>query len=368
MSFESGSVTFRLFLVEKPLPRNVVEAFAREAAPPIGRMGIDEVAGWVGGRHALDVPIDGDNARFGGYLRLAWMRAQRKVPSSLFRAHCALEEVAAMKAANKPFLGRRDRSEIRRTVLARLLPQMPPQIRAVPFVVDHTDSILYAPTMSEPLSDVFRAHFLRTTGVGLAPLDAGTAAAHRRRVDVSEWGRTSFSPDAGEEEVNESPGQDFLTWLWFAAEARGGMLDDPAGQPFGFMIEGPLLFEMAGAGAHETVLRRGSPTASIEARAALRAGKKLRRARLTVARGQASWQTTFDADLFGFRSLKLPESPEPHLDPVSRFQERILALGAFRELFFRLFDRFLEDRCDSRRWETCVGEIRAWIASREGRR
>src|SRR5262249_41492838 len=119
MSFESGSVSFSMCYVNKPLPKDAVESFARHAAPPLKKLENDKIHGWVGGRHLLDVPITEENSFLGGYLRLILMQAEKKVPASLLRAECMLEELAHMRAENKPFVDRKTRSEIRKEVMNR---------------------------------------------------------------------------------------------------------------------------------------------------------------------------------------------------------------------------------------------------------
>ena len=51
------------------------------------------------------------------------------------------------------------------------------------------------------------------------------------------------------------------------------------------MLEGPLTFFREGEGAHEAVLRKGTPLNSREAGTALYCGKKLKRAKLVLAEG-----------------------------------------------------------------------------------
>jgi hypothetical protein len=367
MSFESGSISFRMLYVAQPLPANVVERFARHAAPPLKSMGAEPIHGWVGGRHLLDIPITDDNSHFGGHLRLVLLKAEKKVPTSLLRAECMLEEVAHMRAENKPFVDRKTRSEIRKQVMNRLLPQMPPTLKAIPFVYEERADILYAGTTSENQLDAFLINFHNVTSVKLIPVNAETAAAKRRSVNARQWSATSFSPEVPDGEMEETPGLDFLTWLWFASEARGGQFKSKEHDLFAIALEGPLILERAGGGAHQTSLRNGLPTVSAEAKTALLSGKKLRRAKLTLAHNDETWSCNFDAETFAFRSLKLPE-PKEMLDPASRFQERILKLGLFREMFFELFDRFLQDRTDTGRWTGVKKEIHRWAADRSTKR
>lgn len=366
MSFESGSLAVRIFYLNHPLPKDAIERFAKHAAPPLKSIGTEAAQGWVGGRHLLDVPITEDNAMYGGYLRLVLMKAERKVPTSLLRAECMLEEVAWMRAEDKQFVDRKTRSEIRKQVLARLLPDMPPTLKGIPFVYDTRNRLIYAGALSEKQTDAFTFHFHNTTGIKLIPVVVATAAAERHKVDVREWTRTSFSPEVDDEEMEDTPGLDFLTWLWFASESRGGIFKSKEFGDVGVALEGPLLFTRAGAGAHEIALRKGLPTVSAEAKTALLSGKKLRRAKLLIARADEAWSCSFDTELFVFRALKLPE-PKEVLEPVSRFQDRILKLDAFRCILLELFDRFVAERGDAGKWDAMQKEIHKWAADRSTR-
>src|SRR5215211_3800967 len=103
MSFESGSIAFRMLYVPHDLPKDVLKQFAKFAAPPLHSIGTEASQGWVGGRHLLDVPITEENAFYGGYLRLMLMKAERKVPTALLYAECMLEELAYMQSEGKQF-------------------------------------------------------------------------------------------------------------------------------------------------------------------------------------------------------------------------------------------------------------------------
>jgi hypothetical protein len=105
---------------------------------------------------------------------------------------------------------------------------------------------------------------------------------------------------------------------------------------------------------------------SAEAKAALLSGKKLRRAKITLARGDEAWTCSFDADAFVFRGLKLPETEK--LDAVSRFQERMRMIDTFQQAFLQLFDRFVDERRDGKIWKDAQAEIHKWVSGRKTRR
>ena len=366
MSFESGSIGFRIFYLPQDLRANAVERFARHKLPALDHLKDVAVSGWVTGRHLLDRHIHKDTAYWGGYLRMTLVRAERKIPASLFRAECRMEELARQEADNVATLPARVRAEIKKSVYDRLLPQMPVTLHGITFVLHEDTRLLFVTALSLKQTDAFSVAFTQTQSVQPLLLTPEAAAAWKKHVDVRDWPPTSFSPEIDATVGEDTVGMDFLTWLLFASEARGGVFKLREYGEFGVMVEGPLLFYMEGAGAHETVLRKGEPVFSIEAKTALLAGKKLRRAKLSLARGNETWQVTLDARDFAFRGLRLPDSEA--LDPVARFQDRMRALDVFVQAFFSLYERFLDERRDASRWKQTLREVHRWLLDRSVRR
>ena len=364
MAFESGSISCRLFLMAQKVADDAVQQFARHALQPLDTLGEGKVTGWVTGRHLLDRNLTEDTAHYGGYLRLTLVSAERKIPSALFRAECKMEELAQLAASGFERLSARARSDIRESVTSRLLPQMPPQLKAQPFIAEAAGDRLWATALSDAQAEDFAQQFGRSAGITPIPLTPETAAA-RRKIDVRQWDLACFSPEAEGEPVSDRVGHDFLTWFWFIAEARRGLVKVPELGEFGLLIEGPLTFVMEGGGAHEIVLRKGEPRVSAEAKAALLAGKKLKRAKITLARGEEMWTCALEAENFAFRGLKLP--PTEQLDAVSRFQDRMRLLETFSDAFYGIFDQFAAERNDAARWPDTLKEIRKWIAGRYAR-
>lgn len=373
MAFESGSVSFRIFYVPRPLPKDAIERFYNHAAPPIDTLSDGTIHGWVTGRHLLDRNITDDTATYGGFLRLTLMQAERKIPESLLRAECKMEELAQMQAQGVDRLGGTARREIRRSIEARLMPQMPPQLKGIHFVYDARNELLYTSALSDKQVDAFQVHFATTVGFSLIPATPEMAAMKRSQVNVRDWDPTSFSPEREDTEVSNDPGLDFLTWLWFVAEGRGGQLKIEDVGEIAVMIEGPLMFVIEGFGAHEAVLRKGEPLLSAEAKTSLLVGKKLRRAKVTLANSDVSYSFTLDAIPLTIRGLKLPENSTDgkgeriRLDPISRFQERMDQLDFFQKAFFGFYDRFVSERRDSKKWAATLKEIHAWVTDRKTR-
>ncbi len=364
MSFESGSISCRAFFVPRDLPDNAVELFAAHAAPPLDNLKDDPIQGWVGGRHLLDRRITDENAYYAGHLRLTLMQAERKIPPALLKAEQTMEELAQLQATGKQYLNRKEKSEIRQAVVERLLPQMPPQLKGITFVHSPAERMIYASCVSEKQLDAFQIHFARTVGYALIPAMPADTALRRKSLDVEELAPSSFSPDLDDREVSCVIGEDFLTWLWYMSEMEKGAIALEDLGEVAVLIEGPLTFHMEGDGAHLTVLRKGSPLISAEAKTALLVGKKLRAAKLNMVFGEEAWSCTLDAEQFVFRGLKLPETEEK-LDPISRFQERLTKLDRFTDLFFRLYDEFLSRRSRAEEWRDEVQRIRKWVSDRQ---
>ncbi|MCA1808773.1 MAG: recombination-associated protein RdgC, partial [Lentisphaerae bacterium] len=248
--------------------------------------------GWVGPRHLLDRDISEATAWPSGFLRLTLCQAQRVIPASLLRAECRIEEMAWMQAEHRDYINRQQKSEIRQQVVERLLPQMPPQLKGIDFCYDPRKKFLYVTALSEKQFDAFLINFGLITGSKLIQVDPVAAAWQEAQCRADQWPALGF---ADEQWADCAPGREFLMWLWFMSEAKGGEVALSGGGKFAVLVEGPLLFDQEEQG--ETAIRKGEPLLSAETRAALLSGKKLRRAKLTLARGgEECWTCAFDAD------------------------------------------------------------------------
>ncbi len=368
MPFESGSISFRMVELPRAFPADYVERFAREAAGSLDDVGAMESRGWVTGRHLMDSHITEESAMNAGWVRLDLRQAERKVPTSLLKAECRMEELAVMAAEDKAYLKAKVRSEIRQSVTERLLPDMPPQMRAIPFVYMPGSTHLYVSALPASQWDVFNCAFVSTLGFSGAPATPEALGVSLKKADLRDFHGTSFSPDMEDVAMEAAPGREFLTWLWFKAETQNGRVAIAEGRELGVLLEGPLTFIYEGNGAHAAVLKKGTPENSIEAKTCLLSGKKLKEAKITFALDEESvWSFSFEADQFLIRGLKLPKG-EGQLDSVSRFQERMIFLEQWREMFLDLFGAFLDVRTDSAKWKQTTGAIREWIQGRPGRR
>lgn len=361
MAFDSGSLSFRIFYLQHAYDSSLVDAFAKNAAPPISSLNRDPISGWVTGRHLFDRDISEETCLFGPYLHAQLMRAEKKIPASLLRAHLKMEEDIELRAREAEFLTRAAKAEVKQRVVESLLPTMPPTLSSIPVVVDFRNTLLLATALSDKQIDTLSPVFKETAGTLPILLTAETAALRRKRINANDLEPVSFSPDGTLEPPIESTlGMDFLTWLWFAWEKEGGVYHLPDGREFGIMLEGPITFFREGQGAHEALLRKGTPLNSREAYTALFCGKKLKRAKFVVAIGDEVYSATMDAD-FAIRSLKLPRGEQT--DPGGKLEERMLFIETFCNAWLSLFDRFLDIRTDASQWPKTLKDMRKWIGT-----
>lgn len=360
MGFDSGRVGFRLFYLRQSYDSSLIKAFAKFAVPPMETMNIDPITGWVTGRHLLDRQITDERCVIGPYLYVQLMKAEKKVPPSLLKAHIQQEEEAEMRARETDSLPRKARAEIKDRLLAALLPHMPPTLTGIPVVVDFRNDQLVAGALSDKQIDRISQAFKETAGTMPILVTPETAAFKRKRVIANDLAPVSFTPDERIGPPKEGfLGMDFLTWLWFNWDVTGGVFHLPDGREAGYMLEGPVTFFREGEGAHEAVLRKGMPLNSREAAAALLCGKKLKRAKLTLALDKENvFTAAVDAD-FAFRSMKLPKGEQRERDGI--FEERMLAVELFCTAWFTLYDQFLDLRTQAREWRTTLAAIREWI-------
>ena len=368
MPFESGSVSFRMMELPRAFPKNFAEKFAAHRAGSLESVGAGEQRGWVTGRHLLDSKITEDSAMHAGWVRLALRQAERKVPPALLKAECRMEELATQAAEGKAYLKAKQRAEIRQAVTERLLPGMPPQLRAIPFVYLPGATHLYVTALATAPLDVFSAALASTLGFSGSPSTPETLGETLKKADLRDVPGTSFSPEMENEAMEAAPGREFLTWLWFKAETQNGKVALATGGDLGVLLEGPLTFTHEGNGAHAAVLKKGSPENSLEAKTCLLGGKKLKEAKITFALDeQRVWSFGFEADQFLVRGLKLPQG-EGQMDAISRFQERMIYLEQWREIFLDLFGAFVDARMDAKKWKNAATAVRAWVTGRPSKR
>ena len=307
MSFDSGTISFRLFHLQQPRTPRIIEALAKRAAPPIDTLDRDPISGWASGQSPLDRNITDQKCVIGPYLHVQWMKAEKKIPASLLKAHLKQEEEAERNARGVAFLPRIWKAAIKTRVIAELQPKMQPTLTTIPAALNLISDLLIATALSDNQIDTLCQAIKTTTGAHPILITPETAALKRKNINARDLPPTVFSPDPAINPTAEPTlGMDFLTWLWYTWEKEARLHRLPDGRTFGFILEGPVTFYHQGQGAHEVALRHGIPLNSREAGTTLLCGKKLKRAKIIIAHNDGIYTATLD-DTFAIRSLKLPK-------------------------------------------------------------
>ena len=139
-------------------------------------------------------------------------------------------------------------------------------------------------------------------------------------------------------------GEEFLTWLWFRLETDGGDFELAGGRSASVSLDDFLAFAPGDDDETEQTLRKGLPSRSAEARAALRHGRRVRRMKLIVALGDREWSLTIEGPTLDLHGVRLPPDPEDAGSREELAAERAAAFFEIRGVVAALYRRFLDDR------------------------
>ncbi len=165
-------------------------------------------------------------------------------------------------------------------------------------------------------------------------------------------------------------GQEFLAWLWYKSEERGGNVDLPGTGDILVVFEKHMLLEYGEGEENEKLICRGLQTELKEARAGLALGKKPEQARIRLARGDYEFSVTLTAATMEFRSVRLPKTAgaDDGDDQDSLEGQLLERIGLFEELtnlVNELFRVFVNIRASSQ-WPEELVKIRDWVNSGAG--
>ena len=156
-------------------------------------------------------------------------------------------------------------------------------------------------------------------------------------------------------------GEEFLTWLWFRIERDGGEFEIAPRRTVAVSMDDFLSFAPRADDETEQTLRKGLPTRSAEGRAALRNGRRLRRARLVVAEGAQQFALVLDGPNLHLSGVRLPDDPED-VDENERGRARIDAFKTIVGIVHGLYALFLRDRLRGDYLQTAGAEQATWMA------
>lgn len=162
-------------------------------------------------------------------------------------------------------------------------------------------------------------------------------------------------------------GQEFLTWLWFRSELRGGYVELPGSADVTVVFEKHMLLEYGEGESSEKCICSGLQTELQEARTGLKMGKKLEQARIQIIKGDYEFNFTLAAALMEFRNVKLPKTAPQEQTSSNQPEEneglileRIFLFEELVAIVNELFRLFLQIRV-SEGWQEELDQLRQWV-------
>ena len=337
MGLSKGTLTFTRYRVVGTLPDaradfmdKQIKVFAfRELSA-----GTDEKAqGWTSLDNVLDTAFEYANYSVGNYYAFSLRVDRRVVPPALMKLRVlkAEQEFLAEKGLKKLYKGQRE--DIRETVKLGLISRAQPVPSFYEVCWSPSGEWLLFGSLTEKVNEDFKGLFKQSFDLPLSPF-------------------LPWNPDSLPDDMI-LPGREFLTWLWFKSEERGGsiMLPDMGGDIEMIFLRKIVLESGEGEYA-ETVACRGLHADLEEGKSALRKGKKVTEARIQLGTGDERFEFTFRADTFSFQSLKLPVPTDgEEEDQEGKLLERIYLIEIVMKTMENLFALFLKRRT-SPEWES----------------
>jgi hypothetical protein len=166
-------------------------------------------------------------------------------------------------------------------------------------------------------------------------------------------------------------GREFLTWLWFKCDQTGGRIDLRDGRTLECAFLDKMTLDLSDTDSPQSVTLKGEQSELREGLAALREGKKIEEARLSINTGFNEFTMVLKGTWFSFGSFKppatLPQSEAAEDEgPEGSFLEKVALIEEGMDAIDAVFEQFLRLRV-SDGWETTeLPAIRRWIASNEG--
>jgi hypothetical protein len=163
-------------------------------------------------------------------------------------------------------------------------------------------------------------------------------------------------------------GREFLTWLWFKSDQTGGRIEVPGKKVVEVLFLDRMTLDLSDVETPQTVTLKGEHSELREGLAALKEGKKIEEARISLRAGENDFTMMLKGTWFSFGSFKTPPTlpsgeAEDEADVEGSFLEKAYLIEEGMEIVDDLFGYFLELRI-SEEWDTQeLPAIRRWVST-----
>ncbi len=159
-----------------------------------------------------------------------------------------------------------------------------------------------------------------------------------------------------------SLGRDFLTFLCYKSDESGGQIENPATkEQFVCLVDGKIVLENDNDIPPCSITYAGDGFSERDLKQALRAGKRVREARLRVEKGENTWEFTLKADRLEVSGLKI--SMPPAREAEERFYGRMYSIEGLHALLDAYFEYFVGE-INAKTWKNKgFKQFQDWLQS-----
>ena len=157
-------------------------------------------------------------------------------------------------------------------------------------------------------------------------------------------------------------GREFLTWLWFQSDSKSGMVPVDESQTVEIWVDNKIVLESADEETLEKVICQGDSSEMLEARQALKQGKKVSQASFRLYMKDDEWRFSLDDSRLNFRTCRTPKIMlDKKEDPEGLFYEKTFLLQEAVRIIEQLFIRFVKIRISPQWKQSELPALRKWV-------
>lgn len=157
-------------------------------------------------------------------------------------------------------------------------------------------------------------------------------------------------------------GREFILWLWFRSEIKGGVFDLGEGDRAELWLAGKMTLCSDTDRGTDTMTCSGSSAFMREARFALADRKTIKKAAVKLTFHNSEWAFVIDSEWMNFRSFKTPPVIQNREeDPEGLFYEKVLLTEQAVKVMDRILGLFIKIRLSSDWEEEELPAMKKWI-------
>lgn len=381
-----GSISYTKFYVVGSLPDDFQKVFAnailaRVIEPMTYDSDDEQHHGWCMVDKPFELTFDHSTLFANEYLNLGLRVDRWRLQVPLLKAKIEEAEANYRAKTQRTRLGKQQRAEIKLTVVRHLRKQTIPVTKSYDLSWNTTEKVLRFWSKSTKVLDLFQDLFEKTfkvkllqespvataMSIGLTNEQRGVLTAIEPTLFSSLSPPATIEPTAYNSDATVADliyshrflGSEFLVWLWFESENNDGNFDVGEVGPFTLWLENAITLESDAVVKEQSKLKGASPSATQEAREALRRGKIPALARIRLEQGPHQFACMLTAATMGMTSVTIPALLKD--DPEEKFYERMYLVEHLESYIKALFVEFLKTRL-SHTWATqVVPSITKWV-------